>query len=716
VDQRVAEFRTDSTDIPATRQGHGAGRDASPGRVLFLELRAGYSNNRLSSSPDQPERITKANVGFNLPQWRPELNPSGYIPNVTFSTPGTAPNMSLNNSMPYRNVNHIFNITQNLSKTHGTHTIRGGVYIERTRKDQLQGTPTRGTIAFNDDSNNPYRTRYGFASALMGIMTSYQEGTSKPYGLYRFTNLEWYIQDNWRVNRRFTLDYGLRFYHDMPQQEVRGQTSAFVQGLYDRAGAPRLITSGRNASNARIGVDPVTGQQFNAAFIGTFVPGVGNNSMGMVSGGTNGFPKSLYTVPGLMLGPRIGFAFDPFGKGRTAIRGGFGLFYDRVQGNPTMNMVANPPTSFTPTLYYSTFDDLVASAGSALYAPSTISHSLYGKGTMPQSYQYSLGVQHAITRTTRIEVSYVGNFARHLLWQKNFNPVPIGSQFLNAHPENRDPTTNAVYPNNFLRPYIGYGDIFEYEFGGTSNYNSLQSGFSARLAGGLDVRGSYTFAKALGTAVSDTTQVTPFFNPREWNYGRLTYSRDHVLTLNPSWRVTRGMLPSFRPARMLMQNWFVYMTAQIATGQPFRPSLGTVDGLNYTGTPSQGANLTWVGPSACGGASDCPLASQFSRGILPRVAGTVEQPYFGNLGVNTFNRPGVNNWDIRITRKFMLASERRSLDFKFEAFNFPNHTQFSNIDTNGRFDRDGSLANVLFLTPTATRRPRMLTLALQLNF
>jgi hypothetical protein len=686
------------------------------GAAWFFESRLGYSMNRLTSFPDEPDRITKSKVGFNLPQWRPDLNPLGFIPNVTFGTPGTAPNMTLNNSLPYRNVNHIFNATENLSKTHGTHTIRMGVYIERTRKDQQQGTPTRGTISFSDDSNNPQRTRYGYASALMGIMTSYQEATSRPYGLYRFTNLEWYIQDNWKVSRRFTLDYGLRFYHDPGQEEVRSQAAAFVQGLYNRANAPTLITSGYNASRVRVGIDPVTGKQYNVAFIGTFVPGRGDPAIGMVTGGSNGFPKSLYNVPAVMFGPRLGFAFDPFGRGRTAVRGGFGVFFDRVQGNPTMNMVANPPTSFSPTLYYSTFDDLAASANSALLAPSTISHSLYGKGTMPQSYQYSLGVQHAITRATRVEISYVGNFGRHLLWQKNFNPVPIGAQFLNAHPENRDPTTNAVYANNFLRPYIGYGDILEYEFGSTSNYNSVQASWSSRTKGGFEVRGTYTFAKALGSAGSDTSTVTPFFKPREWNYGRLTYSRDQVLTLNPSWHVTRAMLPSYRPARMLMQNWYVYMTVQIATGQPYRPSLATVDGLNYPGTPSQSANLTWVGPAACANQDDCPLQKQFSRGILPRVSGAVETPYWGNLGVNTFNRPGMNNWDARLTRRFNLWNERRYLDFRLEAFNFPNHTQYSNIDTNGRFDRDGSLANPLFLTPTATRRPRMLTLGLQFSF
>jgi hypothetical protein len=683
----------------------------------FNDLRLGYSMNRITTSPDEPEKISRKALGLALPQWRPELNPEGYIPSITFGTPGTAPNASLSNNMPYKNVNHTFTLTENLSKIHRTHTIRMGVYIERARKDNYRpGTATRGAINFGDDAANPLRTRYGFASALMGIMTSYQESTAQPSAFDRFTNLEWYIQDNWKVSRRLSLDYGIRFYRDQPVADVRGGASAFVQGAYDRKNAPVLITSGRNAAGARIGVDPLTGAQFNAAFVGTFAPGHGDPAQGMVTGGTKGFPLSLYTFPALLLGPRLGFAYDLFGDGKTAVRGGFGIFFDRPQGGLTVNMAANPPAAFTPTLYYSTFADLTASANSALLAPSTISHSLYGKGTQPSSYQYSLSIGRQLSRFTLFEVSYVGNFARHLLWQRNVNPVPVGAQFLNAHPENRDPTTNAAYSVNFLRPYVGYGDILEYEFAGTSNYNALQAAFQTRMKGGLEMRASYTFSKALGSAASDTAQVSPFFDPRQFNYGRLAYSRDQILTLTPNWRVPKAWLPTNRLVRVPLQGWEVYLTAQFSTGQPYRPSLATTDGMNFTGTPSQGAQVQWVGPGGCTDPNNCSFAQQMARPALPRTAGAVEQPYWGNLGVNPVNRPGINNWDMRLVRRVNLFSEKRSLEIRGEAFNLFNHTQFSNIDTNARFDQTGKLANLLLGTPNAARRPRFISLGLKVNF
>jgi hypothetical protein len=436
----------------------------------------------------------------------------------------------------------------------------------------------------------------------------------------------------------------------------------------------------------------------------------------MVSGGTRGYPLSLYRVPNLMIAPRIGFAYALSGDGRTALRGGAGVFYDRVQGNPTMNMAANPPTSFSPTLYYSTFDDLVASAGSALLAPSTISHSLYGQGTMPQNYQYTLGIQRMLGNATFVEVAYVGNFSRHLLWERNINPVPVGAQFLNLHPENRDPTTNAVYANNFLRPYVGYGDILEYEFGSTSNYNALQASMSTRMRKGLQVRATYTFGKALGSANSDTATVTPFFDPREWNYGRLTYSRTHVFTASPSFTVPRSWLPNNRFAAAAIGNWSVYGTIQVSSGQPYRPGFSTVDGQNFTGTPSSSATMTWVGPAGCATPSNCTLAEQFGRPGPTRPTGAIESAYWGNLGTNMYERPGINNVDMRLTRRFTLFKEGRTLELRGEAFNVFNHTQFSNLDTTARFDATGKQINALFLTPTAARRPRGLSLGVQVNF
>src|SRR5439155_187234 len=125
----------------------------------------------------------------------------------------------------------------------------------------------------------------------------------------------------------------------------------------------------------------------------------------------------------------------------------------------------------------------------------------------------------------------------------------------------------------------------------------------------------------------------PFFDARQWNYGRLSYSRDQVLTISPNCSVPREWLPGNHALRSVMGGWMIYATAQFSTGQPFRPGFSTTDGENFTGTPSQGAQLLWLGAGGCADPSNCTLAQQFARPGLPRAAGAIEEAYWGNLGV-----------------------------------------------------------------------------------
>ena len=251
----------------------------------FSETRLGYSMNRLTSSPDLPDKISKSKLGLDLPQWRPALNPSGFIPNVTFGGLGTSPNMSMNTAMPYKNVNHIFSATQNFSKISGTHTVRTRRVQQSGRaEDQIQGTNTRGSMSFSDDANNPDAHPLRLRQRADGHHDQLHRSDGdalRTVPVHRTSN--GISRTTGKRAAGLTLDYGVRFYHDAGQEEVRGQTAAFVQSMYNPANAPVLITSGRNAANARVGVDPLTGKQYNIAFIGTFAPGHGDPSIGMVS-------------------------------------------------------------------------------------------------------------------------------------------------------------------------------------------------------------------------------------------------------------------------------------------------------------------------------------------------------------------------------------------------------------------------------------------------
>lgn len=691
------------TEIVFRYPGRGAAlhNTVSLSPSMVNEFTFGVSQQKAQTYPRNPEEITRAATGITVGQWYPGLNAAGLIPNMTFAGVPNYANPSMDNRLPYYNANTIFNFTENLSKVWGTHSVKVGFYVERTRKDQGSNVPVRGVFAFGVDSTNANDANYAYANALLGNFTNYSEATANPQGQFRFTNFEWYVQDAWRVRPRLLLDFGVRFYHNMPQYDARDQLSVFVPGLYDAAKAPVLLLPGYNSQGKKAAIDPLTGTAYPSSYIGTFVPGVGDPSIGMAIAGENGFPRGMYTVPGVSAAPRFGFSWDPFGKGRTAIRGGGGVFFDRALGGVNMTQVQNPPTIYTPTVYYGTLAGLTQMAGVGILAPGSSMYSLIGHNSLATVYNFSLGVQQQLSRDMIVDVSYVGSLSRHLLYARNINAVPIGARFLDLHPENRDPTTTAsALSTNFLRPYQGFGDILMEEPGATSNYNSLQVNVNRRMRHGSQFGLAYTFSKTLGVAASDSTAVSPFFAPRERNYGLLAFDRTHYLTLRYNFTLPKpGKRLGSRTLGIFADGWELAGISRFTSGAPFTPGYSLVDGQDITGTPSESARIDVVDPSA-------PAVSRFGR----PARGT-----FGNAGVGILRGPGVNNWDISLYRHLKLW-ERLAAQLRLETYNTFNHTQFSTLSTTARFDAQGSQIEPLFLTPTAARPPRRVQLALRLNW
>ena len=669
--------------------------------TVFNELIFGVSQNKLTYFPEFPDRVTRAGTGIAVPQWYPGLNTQDFIPNMSFGGVSNAANPSLSNGTPYYNSNTIFTFVENLSKVYKTHTFKAGAYIERTRKDQSASVATRGTIAFDRDRNSPLDTNYAYSNALLGIYDSYSEASARPQGQFRFSNLEWYVQDAWRATPRLNVDYGVRFYHDAPQYDARDQLATFIPALFDPSRAPVLYRPALDASKNKVAVDPTTGQMVPAALTGTYVPGVGDPTDGIVIGGKRGYPHGLYSAPALSIAPRFGFAWDPIGRGRTAVRGGIGTFFDRIQGNPTMDTLSNPPTIFTPTIYYGTLSGLAATSNSGLLAPSNSISALLGNQALPAVYNYSLGVQQQIGRSLLVDVSYVGAISRHFLWKRNINPVPFRADHLDVNPQNADPTgPTRPLPKNFLRPYPGFGDIDLYEFASTSNYNSLQVSVAQRSRHGLTYGLAYTFSKLLGSAASDTTTISSFFSPRDRDYGPLDYDRTHVFSVWYTWELPKpGQMLRSRPLRAVADGWQISGTTRASSGAPFTPGFSTVDGQDITGTPTEGARIQVVNPAAD------PL-HRFGR---PARA------TWGNAGFGILRKPGIDNWDVSLYREFKIR-ERQQLQLRLETYNTLNHTQFSDIQTSARFDLQGNQVDPLFLRPTAARSPRRVQLAARFNW
>ncbi|MBL8236066.1 MAG: TonB-dependent receptor [Bryobacterales bacterium] len=666
---------------------------------LFNELIFGVSQNKLYYYPEEPDRVRKSATGIALGQWYPDLNPDGFIPNMTFASVPNYANPSMANGVPYYNSNTIFSIVENLTKLAGRHAFKFGVYFERTRKDQSANAITRGAISFDRNVNNPLDTNYAYATALLGYYNSYSEATARPQGQYRFTNLEWYFQDAWRVKRRLLIDYGVRFYHNMPQYDARNQLASFVPGLYSAANAPVLLRPAR-VDNRVVAQDPTTGRTFNQTLIGTFAPGVGNPVEGMVVGGVNNWPRGMYTVPAVSMAPRLGFAWDPTGAGRTAVRGGGGVFYDRIQGNPAMGLLANPPTISTPTVYFGNLADIGRNSTGGILAPTATVTSLIGDVPMPTVYNYSFGIQQQIGRGLIFDISYVGSITRNFLWQRNINAVPLRANHLDVNPQNTDPTTGRALNPNFLRPYQGYANINMFEFGSTSSYNSLQFSMSQRFGRSANWGVSYTFGKALGTSETDTTGVHPFYSPRDFNYGPLDYDRTHVLNLRYNWTMPMwGKKYGWGLARHVTDGWQVSGITRMQSGAPFTPGFSLVSGIDITGSPTLGARLNVLDPAA-------PPESRF----IPPVRGEI-----GNVGEGVLRRPGFTNWDLSMYRNIRMG-EGRQLQLRLESYNTPNSPQWNTIDQTARYDTQNAQVNSVFLQPLTARSPRRVQLAMRLTW
>jgi hypothetical protein len=611
-------------------------------------------------------------------------------------------------------------------------------------KPQSSFANNNGQYNFVDNAQNPFDTGFGFANAATGVYNTFNQASAYVIGKYRYNNVQWSAQDNWKVTSKLTFDYGMRFYWIQPQYDEDLQTGNFLPERFNATNASLLyrpVCIGANpcSGNNRRAVDPrllVPGFVPTAAntlanvFIGRLVQGTGTLTNGVLQAGA-GLERGTYRNRGIQFAPRFGFAYDLGGNQSLVIRGGAGVFYDRPQGNTVFDLVQNPPTTIAPTLNFGRMQDL--GTGQVLLAPPNLV-AFDRQGKVPTSYAYNLGVQYKLPYDSVLDVSYVGTSGQHLQQRRNINAPAYGAAFLAA---NQDPTLAAsatpgasALPVDFLRPYAGFGNIQYIEPSASSNYHSLQTSLQRRYTKGLLVGVNYTWSKALGTQSDDLPGISGFGAPhnldnRRANYGVLNFDRPHNFNVNWVWDIPRAT--GNTSLGYLLNGWQLSGIYRYQTGGPFNvgANVAGLSGYGVTGTAQvEGARIVLLKNPGSGNSGDPLRMFDTSAFAAPSVG---SQGF--ESGRNFLRVEPINSWDVALSKEFVIK-EQVKFEIRLDAFNALNHTQFDGVNstanfagpgsttiTNLPFNASGALVNINgFGTINSVRPPRNLQLSARFQF
>ena len=717
--------------------------------TTFLEATYGVAQNTLGNPP-AGSAANRINSGLgDLPLLFPDagtVDPRYYnykaledkgLPIFVNGQIQVAPNFTWGNligSAPpsllypgFLNINRTQDLNVSLTKVQGRHTIKGGFYLNHSYKAQNLsaggGSRFEGVLNFGNSTDNPLDSGFGFANALLGVFTEYSQASKFIEGSYIYNNVEWFVQDNWKVNSRLTLDYGVRFVNQQPQYDQYSQGSNFFVDQWSAAAAPRHYRPGcatgvYPCSNAqRVALDPVSGQLLgpgSAVVIGQVVPNSGDPLNGIVPTGVAPNNKYNYQWPSLAVAPRFGAAYDISGNQRLIVRGGAGLFFDRPDGNSVFAQAGNPPSSTSTSVRYGLLQNL--GGGGLLTSesvPRLVVYEFDNTDSLPSSVQWNGGVQMALPFSTSLDVSYVGQHSYERMQNINLNAVDYGTGYLDEY---QDPTRAAsstpgatALQTNLLRPYPGIEEIRQNTQMFYRTYHSIQMSANRRFTGGLSAGFNYTLSLS-DKGNEGVEQRLEHFPDGSW---ALRADQDEFNELNENQGLQRHImkanfvwdLPDVRAGgRVLgavLNDWQLSGIWTGATGDPFAPTFSYQSGgtaLNLTGSPDYNARIVLSGDpgSGCSG-------NQYRMYNTSVFSG----PSYGSVGLesgrNIMNECFQNLWDMAVSRNFQLGGGR-TIQVRAEMFNAFNAVIYDDFEDtlqlvsptnqtirNPQFNADGTL-------------------------
>jgi hypothetical protein len=591
----------------------------------------------------------------------------------------------------FLNINATDDVVLSLTKVWGRHTMKSGFYNTHSYKAQQRGG-WNGTITFGNDQNNPLDSTFGYANAALGIFSQYTQASKYVEGSFVYNNTEFYVQDNWKVTNRLTLDYGVRFVHQQPQYDEKGQASNFLPDKWVATQAPAMYVAGCpnnvypcSAAN-RQALNPVTGQLLgpgtNVA-VGGLVPNSGNTLNGLFLSG-QGITKTTYTWPALRPAPRFGMAYDLTGQQKVVFRGGTGLFFDRPSGNSIYPQVQNPPTYTSVTVRNSQLQTL-ATSGLAISGAPALNVFEYAGG-LPSSVQWNGGVQMTLPWASVLDVEYVGQHSYNTLDGVDLNAIDFGAAF---DPKNIDPSAQpnttpgamsyvATTPD-LVRAFKGYSGITQQWGRGWRTFHSLQLSFNRRFRNGVSFGLNDTIVlsdhQSTGARLQHNSDGTYSIRSDQGQADELlgtAIANKHNFKGNFVWDLPdiKAEGSTMKALGWVANDWQLSGVWTAATGSAYTVGFNYQNGggaVNLTGSPNYNARIRLVGDPGAGCNSSDPLR-QFNTSAF-------QGPLTGSVGLESgadyLRGCFTNVLDLAIARNIRLGGAR-NLQFRVDMFNAPN--------------------------------------------
>ena len=636
----------------------------------------------------------------------------------------------------FLNINRTQDVAGSITKIWGHHTIKAGAYNNHSYKAQNTGAGGVANLSFQpfvdfgNSSSNPIDSGFGYANALTGVFNQYLQQSQFIEGSMLYNNTEGYVQDNWKVNSRLTIDYGVRLTHQQPQYDQFEQMSNFFTNQWSKSAAPALYLPGCSngaatcTGNNLNALNPLTGQFVipatgnSQSLIGTPVPGSGSLTNGVIQAG-HGISKYSYVWPAVVFGPRFGYAYDVTGTQKYVVRGGAGWFYDRPDGNTVFSIPGNPPISTSTNLLAGTLQSL-GSGLSPLPVP-TLSIFQYN-AQIPTSVQWQSELQVALPWASAFTAAYVGNHGYNRLGAfqggstLNVNAVDFGTAYLPQY-QNTTLAPSSIpgataLSGNLLRPYPGYNIIAQQTTNFHDTYHSVQFTLNRRYRNGYAFGINYTRGISFSgnTGLQERIQHNPdgsfSIRPDQAQYEALNNTLDlrpNVIKANALYDIPKlhgSDKGAMKTVGYILNDWQVSGVLTAGSNPAYDLSLtngqyqanGT--NTNITGSPDYAGRIVYTGNPGSGCSSN--QYAQFNAAV-------VQGPTYGSLGLesgrNILRNCADHTVDMALSKSIRLPGQK-SILFRADFYNL-----FNSYIINGR------VTTATFNNPTSMTLTNSETLA-----